>query len=362
MSLFSSKKTKKIKIKGVLKNPFFYFVLLSLILLNLLFSKSDSLAKLSYFEYNGAALLHSFLDAKEGAKDEDLFSNKNDVIAPETPDLKILQEGFLYGVSTPLVLSPKTLGDIFGGAEGNRNTVTDYLVQPGDTVESIAKAFNISKETLLWANHLSSSVSLKSGQTLVILPVSGVIHEVKSGDTISEVAKTYKVATDDIVAFNGLTSPGDIFIGDILIVPGGIMPRNPSPAAQASLADSFFIYPAEGRISQGLHYYNGVDVSNNCGTPVYAAASGVVQRVIANGGWNFGMGNYATILHSGNVSTYYGHLSAVFVVPGSAVNVGDKIGLVGRTGNATGCHVHFQVMGAKNPLAKYLVGTVIKYK
>ena len=52
----------------------------------------------------------------------------------------------------------------------------------------------------------------------------------------------------------------------------------------------------------------------------------------------------------------------VFVKPGDKVTVGDRIGLMGQTGNATGCHVHFQVMGAKNPLAKYAVGATISYK
>jgi murein DD-endopeptidase MepM/ murein hydrolase activator NlpD len=82
--------------------------------------------------------------------------------------------------------------------------------------------------------------------------------------------------------------------------------------------------------------------------------------------WNSG-GNYITILHSNGVVTYYGHLMTIFVKPGDVVNVGDRIALMGGgagmagAGISTGCHLHFQVMGAKNPLSKYYVGTQIKY-
>ena len=141
-----------------------------------------------------------------------------------------------------------------------------------------------------------------------------------------------------------------------------------SSNGQAPLPDSFFIFPVEGHISQGIHYYNAVDISNDCGTPIYAAAAGLVQRVVTNGGWNFGMGNHITILHTNGVSSYYGHIMTSFVRPGQQVNVGDRIAFIGGrpgmagAGESTGCHVHFQVLGAANPLARYLVGTAINYK
>ena len=202
---------------------------------------------------------------------------------------------------------------------------------------------------------------IKTGQNLVILPVDGLVHIVKSGDTIGALASTYKVKTDDIIAFNNLANEGDIFIGDILIIPSGIMPVKLAPSVvQTPLADSFFIYPTEGYISQGLHWYNAIDIANKCGTPIYAAAAGTVKR--ASYGWNSGGGNQVTILHSGGVVTYYGHLMSIFVKSGDQVNVGDRIGLMGSTGKSTGCHLHFGVTAAKNPLSKHNVGTTIKYK
>ena len=199
------------------------------------------------------------------------------------------------------------------------------------------------------------------------MPVSGLVHVVKSGDTISQISKTYKAKADDIIAFNNLVNEGDIFIGDILIVPAGTMPQKPAPSViEAPLADSFFIYPVEGRITQGLHWYNAIDVANKCGVPIYAAASGTVQRV--KYGWNSGGGNQLSILHSNGIVTYYGHLMTIFVKQGDKVNIGERIALMGGgnglagAGISTGCHLHFGVTGAQNPLAKYFVGTIINYK
>jgi len=359
------KKNKKTNKNGVLKNPFFYFGSISFMLLGLLLLNSNGLASLSYLKYSDAVFFNSFFKNNSNLDNNDLFSSSQKALAlaMETPDLKIIQDNFIFGVSTPRILTTQTLGAIFGDSSQNKKEVTDHTVQPGDTIESIAQYFNISVNTLLWANSLSKNSALKVGQNLTILPVSGVVHVVRSGDTTSEIAKIYKAKVDDIVSFNNLTNEADIFVGDILIVPDGVMPQKSAPSVnQTAVPDSFFIYPTQGIITQGLHYFNAVDLANKCGTPIYASATGTIQRATFNNAWNFGMGNYVTILHSGGISTYYGHLMSVFVKPGDQVNIGDRIGLMGQTGKSTGCHVHFQVIGGKNPLGKYSVGTSVKYK
>lgn len=361
MSTFYVKQSKNSDSKGFFKNPFFYFGSLSFVLLCLLFFNSNSLSKLGYFKNSDALLFNSFFKNTKNSEDKDLFFSQNKNLALETPDLKTTQDNFIYGISTPRLLTPQTLGAIFGGSVQDKKYIIEYSVQAGDTVEFIAENFSISLNTLLWANNLSKNSTLKVGQNLVILPVSGLTHIVKSGDTISEIGKTYKAGIDDIIGFNDLKNEGDIFIGDILIIPGGIMPSKPVPSIiQKQLVDSFFIYPAEGHISQGLHWYNAVDLANKCGSPIYAAAAGTIER--ARHGWNYGGGNQITILHSDGIVTYYGHLMSFFVKPGDRVSVGDRIGLMGQTGKVTGCHLHFEVIGAKNFLTKYSVGTVLKYK
>jgi murein DD-endopeptidase MepM/ murein hydrolase activator NlpD len=69
------------------------------------------------------------------------------------------------------------------------------------------------------------------------------------------------------------------------------------------------------------------------------------------GGWNGGYGNYVILDNGQGVETLYAHMSETKAVLGDSVSAGDVIGYVGRTGDATGDHLHFEVRGAQNPFA-----------
>lgn len=135
----------------------------------------------------------------------------------------------------------------------------------------------------------------------------------------------------------------------------------PNPGVQTSSLPNYnsnFIMPTKGYNYGILNNYNGVDIANACGTPVIAAAGGVVIPdpnipYVANG-WNAGYGNFVLIQHTfGNeISTRYAHLGQVLVQVGDVVKQGQEIGLMGETGNANGCSLHFEVIGARNPFAK----------
>jgi len=125
------------------------------------------------------------------------------------------------------------------------------------------------------------------------------------------------------------------------------------------LASSYFIFPCQGKITQGLHWYNAIDIGNKCGSPIYAAAEGQIQKT----GWTAIGGAYVRILHPNGVVTYYGHLSKILAAAGQKVSQGAMIGYMGQTGEkATGCHLHFDVIFAQNPLAKYLPGSYISWE
>lgn len=356
-------------LRGLIKNPLFYFGLVSVILFFGIYASCDSSANMGSLGLNRVVFSSSFFNKSNNLNTDSLFSSQASAIPLETPDLKIMQDNTLCGLSTPCVVSGKVLGDVFGGNNQNQKDVVNYIVQPGDTLQSVADSYNISLNTLLWANDFTSSSTIKVGQSLTVLPVDGVLYVVKSGDTISGIAQTYKAQPADIVSYNDLANQDDIYIGDILIVPGGVMPKKAGLIInnQIPLADNFFIFPVQGTITQGLHYYNAIDIANKCGTPIYAAAAGVVQRAVGNGGWNGGMGNHITILHSNGTVTYYGHLMTLLVKSGDKVYTGQNIAFMGGApgmlgaGDSTGCHVHFEVIGARNPLAKYPVGTKISY-
>lgn len=237
--------------------------------------------------------------------------------------------------------------------------VTEYTVQPGDSLSFIARDYGVSIESIMWANGLRDSNSIREGNILKIPPVSGVIHTVRSGDTISTIAKKYGVEADAIITYNSLSKDGKLQINDELIVPDGkIKTTNMAAKLIPSFAhlpnlDDYFAHPTNGlgRISQWLHGRNGIDIANSYGAAIYAAADGTV--VGADGsGWNGGYGLFIKISHSNGTDTLYAHMSKVLVTSGQIVEKGQKIGQMGSTGRSTGSHLHFEVHGAKNPLAK----------
>lgn len=282
-------------------------------------------------------------------------------LVSEAPEFIFVNKTSLMAVTPPVSFTPRVFGIILG-EEGSfdsdlKSDVTKYTVLEGDTSSSVANKFGVSLNTILWANNLSKNSQLKSGQELVVLPVSGVLHMVRPNDTLNGIALTYKAKAKEIAEFNGLESDSKVFAGDLLIIPNGAMPsQNLARPDLIPIANSYFIYPipAPHRLTQGLHAFNAVDLSNgSCGDPVFAAAGGAVQRT----GSTAQGGKYVRILHPNGVVTYYGHLSSIVAAPSENVMQGQIIGYVGYTGytiprGPEGCHLHFEVRGAVNPFAR----------
>lgn len=295
--------------------------------------------------------------AKSG---ETLFAQPSNNFVRESPGMSFVQSNSLVSVSPPSTVDSEVLGTMLGGVDDEsmtdgRKEILEYVVENGDTLSSLASKFNISLNTILTTNELSSKSVIKPGQTLIILPVTGVIYHVKKGDTLSEIAKTYKGKVLEIIEVNELSGEGDIFIGDILIIPNGKMPVvSSSGYASIPIGSSYFIAPVSPiHITQGLHWYNAIDFGAKCGNPIYASAAGTIQKIAY--GWNGGAGNYVRIIHPNGVVTTYGHVQTILVAQGQNVSQGEIVALVGGkpgmagAGKSTGCHVHFDVRGARNP-------------
>lgn len=234
-----------------------------------------------------------------------------------------------------------------------------YIVRENDTVSEIAEMFKISANTIVWANDLGKYIY--EGQHLVVLPFTGVRHQIKEGDTVSKIAKEYTVSTEDILDFNRIQEDEKLVTGNFIDVPGGVKkapvtrPREVvsqpiSPVVYnnqtVSVASGYFIRPVRGGIrTQGLHGRNAVDIAAPIGTPIYAAADG--QVVVS--GWHGGYGYYIVINHPNNTSTLYAHHSRNLVGVGEWVKQGRIIAEMGSTGYSTGPHIHFEVHGAVNP-------------
>lgn len=110
----------------------------------------------------------------------------------------------------------------------------------------------------------------------------------------------------------------------------------------------FSIAPVTGRISSRYganesirnHTHKGLDIAASNGTPIKAAADGVVTYAKYNSG---GYGNLVKISHGNGVESYYGHCSKLYVKEGQTVKAGDTIAAVGSTGYSTGNHLHFEI-------------------
>ncbi|HSX03039.1 MAG TPA: LysM peptidoglycan-binding domain-containing protein [Candidatus Saccharimonadia bacterium] len=108
--------------------------------------------------------------------------------------------------------------------------ITSYTVQAGDTLSVIATHFGITTDTVLWANNLDDADSLKPGQSLTILPVSGLLYTVKGGDTADSLASAYQANAAQILSYNNAEVKG-LTPGAQIIIPDGVKPEAPKPAA-----------------------------------------------------------------------------------------------------------------------------------
>lgn len=256
----------------------------------------------------------------------------------------------------------------FAGAENSApsDRISVYVVRKGDTLSDIAEMFNVSVNTIVWANNLKNTKDVHPGDTLVILPISGIERTIVKGDTLKSLAKKYNADANEIAQYNGLGLADALVVGSTVIIPGGEIAA-PAPRPQSSpllggggtFIAGYFGNPVPGGIiTQRLHGWNGIDIGAARGTPVYAAAEGTIIISRGGGAWNGGYGNYVVITHNNGTQTLYSHLRSTAVSPGQSVFRGQTIGYVGSTGRVTGTHLHFEVRGAANPLSSCALGSV----
>ena len=244
-----------------------------------------------------------------------------------------------------------------------RDSIQEYIVQGGDTISSIAVKFDISVDTIKWSNGLTSDY-IKPGQTLKILPVPGVLHEVKGGDSLASIAKKYDASEQAIADVNWLDPPFNLQAGQELMIPGGSIatpvapsvPSTPSvPYTPPTTGTGQFIMPTTGYISQGYwRWHRAIDIASRGVAPnVVAADSG---KVIYSGWDSSGYGLTILIDHGNGFVTRYAHSSSLYVRSGQYVTRGQAIMRMGSTGRSTGIHLHFEVIynGVKQNPMSYL--------
>ncbi len=283
-------------------------------------------------------------------------------------------------------------------ADADEVTASTYVVKPGDTLSEVAGKTKVGIDALVRANDLKRPFTLHLKQKLKI--PAGRYHLVRKGQAGIAIARAYGVDWSRIAALNHLEEPYTLRAGDRLLVPSStevakmtleqraaafhididdlvtgsepaLAPKakpvpptktaakpvpptvavaQPSPAPSA--APGRFIWPVKGRILRAFGPQpngarnDGINIATDRGTPIQAAAEGVV----AYAGTLPGFGQLVLIRHGGGWLTAYGHADALLVTRGQAVTRGQTIAKAGASGSADQPQVHFEIRDGRKPV------------
>lgn len=179
-------------------------------------------------------------------------------------------------------------------------------------------------------------------------------YKIRQGDSLSGIADLFAADAQRIQQLNGLANPNDLIAGNVLVVPD--VPNRPvqfglTPRAPKVNRDGIsFVWPAVGPITEKFGvpgsdwvegYHMGIDIGASAGSPIVAAADGIVEW--ADMDHLHGYGNYVLLDNGKGYETLYAHMSRIACKAGDTVRQGDVIGYVGDTGYAAGPHLHFEV-------------------
>ncbi|NTW26904.1 MAG: LysM peptidoglycan-binding domain-containing protein [Candidatus Moranbacteria bacterium] len=164
------------------------------------------------------------------------INKKNDLaLVPLSKSSTAVEPGAVEEVVSQNIIAGQGVIAAAGGSSPMKDPEEDggvkmYIVQSGDTLGSIAEKNKVSINTILWANDISNMDSIMPGDTMFILPVSGVKYVVKAGDNIDAIATKFKGDKDKIIAFNSLPADGSLDTGKEITIPDG-QGEAPKPTA-----------------------------------------------------------------------------------------------------------------------------------
>lgn len=275
------------------------------------------------------------------------------------------------------LMDPK---DVLNKLETGDVQPTKYTVEKGDSISKIAKKFGISRQVIYENNPWIADDMIKAGQvldltvlqpTLSVKTVEKVVEQqeiqydtdyvkddsLKAGvvQTISSGKNGLKNVTFLVTKVNGKMMDEEMLNEEILQQPQKAVAKKGTKVIIGE-GTGKFAWPVLGSsVTSGFGYrwgklHKGVDLSGN--RSILAADNGKVEYT----GYKDDYGNHVIITHMNGYKTLYGHLSSINVKVGQVVEKGEKIGVMGSTGDSTGVHLHFEIMkngSVENPL-KYL--------
>lgn len=271
-------------------------------------------------------------------------------------------------------------------------TGSSYTVQPGDTLRGIAEKTGAGSEAIARVNHIDTPFVIHAGQRLTI--PGGRYHRVHQGESGIAIARAYGVDWGRIIEANALEEPYVLRVGQRVLIPdtgpqsradrasafkldiddivtGGepAIAANERPAravassarvlspttaiAQPSRLSGDFQWPVRGNVVRRFgpgasgERNDGIKIAVPRGTPVLAAADGVVAYV---GSDIAAMGGLVILKHGDGYSTVYGHADQLMVQRGQSVKRGQTVALSGESGNADRPEVHFEIRKGRTPV------------
>lgn len=259
------------------------------------------------------------------------------------------------------------------GMTQNIKAETTYEVKPGDTISSVASAYDMTKQELLSLNpDLTGKASLTAGQIIKVqktvprLSVCTVertsytrslkspVREVKDdtmyeGETkiLSQGLEGTEQVQANVTYFNGEALYEDILAQKTVTEPTETVMAVGTMERPLYYSTGALQWPCSGRITSPFGYryifgsssfHSGLDIANSYGTSIRAADSGVVTYV----GYKGSYGNLIIVDHGNGWETYYSHCAQTLVSEGDGVVKGREIATMGSTGRATGNHCHFE--------------------
>ena len=252
--------------------------------------------------------------------------------------------------------------------QGKPLSLTQYAVQPGDSLWSIANKFDLDLDTIIGSNKISNINYLKLGTVLRIPNQDGIFVKVGKNDTVAKLADKHGSYKQAVFAANLLTEDAHLRMGTEIFLPGAkvaavtasapkVRSRGAASAKVTATSSRMFRWPVMGKISSVFGwrrspfgrrrvFHSGLDIRAPRGRGIVAAGDG---RVV-HSGWMGGYGKTIVILHPSGLSTLYGHCSSLLVRNGASIRAGQLIARVGSTGRSTGNHLHFEVRRNGTPM------------
>ena len=256
--------------------------------------------------------------------------------------------GFESASEAAAILAPETISEETTEPYPSL-TYTVYRVKQGDMVGILAQNFGITQDTIISVNNIRQTRAIHPGDYFRIPNIPGIIYTVREdGETIEKIAKSYEVDAAKCSYVNDIDSTISLTAGTTLFVPdaeldwvtrqeinGDLFKR---PIKAWYYISSYFGWrnsPFTGQRS----YHSGIDMACSTGTNIYAALAGTVTTA----GWSDTYGNYVIVRHHSGYKTLYAHMSKINVSVGQYVTTSSIIGKVGSTGLSTGPHLHFTI-------------------